>query len=280
MATEQRSGIRVTHAELLCKDVCGYYGNPAWQGFCTKCCPHNDAGSPFIFSKFEEKRNMEKGRRVNTMRRLFWGGLSPLKRPETSEGQVADLKDYHILEQGNITSFLKLLRNPSSQRLQSRCTAFLNTMEAFHDLPVQKQSELVQDFYQNIAVYFSSLFEAQVSQMIEHMENLIMTRLHKWVFCCDDEALSTSNSDPANADDFLSGLIYVDFLSGLIYPPRLHSNMQYVIHFGLPHSLMAGENGYYFTNLKLDGPALNLSREEFEGYMLGRHASSKRGSER
>lgn len=36
----------------------------------------------------------------------------------------------------------------------------------------------------------SGLSEPQVSQMMEHVEKLIMTRLHKWVFChdsCDDE---------------------------------------------------------------------------------------------
>lgn len=221
-------------------------------------------------------------------------------------------------------------------------------MEACHDQPVQKQSDLVQDFYQSFAEYFSSFHETQVTQIMEHLEKLMMTRLHKWVFChdsCDDEqkdlalqrrirslnwvtpemlgvpfpdkktgasgdpflpaitaiiemdakrapqdklacvskcsqhifeALSTSNSEPANADDFLSGLIYVVLKAN---PPRLHSNMQYVIRFGLPHSLMAGESGYYFTNLscavafieKLDGPALNLSPEEFEGYMQRRY---------
>lgn len=36
----------------------------------------------------------------------------------------------------------------------------------------------------------SGLPEPQVSHMMEHVEKLIMTRLHKWVFChdsCDDE---------------------------------------------------------------------------------------------
>ncbi|KAM7391953.1 hypothetical protein PAMP_022599 [Pampus punctatissimus] len=324
MWTDKQRGIRVSQQELLCKNACGYYGNPAWQGFCSKCWrerahpagaaiqgvrPSND-GTPLTFSKFEEKKNMEKSRRINTMRRLFWGTPSPPKRQEASETHANVLKAYQSLEPGDFTGFLKILRSPSSQRLQSRC--------------------------------FS---EAQVTQIMEHVEKLIMTRLHKWVFChdsCDDEqkdlalqkrirslnwvtpqmlsvpfpdkkttvtgdpflpaitaiiemdakrapqdkltcvskcsqhvfeALSTSNSEPANADDFLSGLIYVVLKAN---PPRLHSNMQYVIRFGLPHSLMAGESGYYFTNLscavafieKLDGPALNLSPEEFEGYML------------
>ncbi|XP_056141353.1 rab5 GDP/GTP exchange factor-like [Lampris incognitus] len=372
MWTDKQRGIRVSQAELLCKNACGYYGNPAWQGFCSKCwrertrkagAQRQDAGqsndgAPLTFSKFEEKKNTEKGRRVNTMMRLFWGSPSPPKRQESSESHTNALKAYQSLEPGDFTGFLKLLRSPPSQRLQSRCTAFLTTMEAYHDLEVQKQSDLVQDFYQNIADYFSGFSEAQVSQMMEHVEKLLMTRLHKWVFChdsCDDEqrdlilqrrirslnwvtpqmlsvpfpdkrtaiagdpflpaitaiiemdakrapqdklacvskcsqhvfeALSMSNNEPANADDFLSGLIYVVLKAN---PPRLHSNMQYVIRFGLPHSLMAGESGYYFTNLscavafieKLDGPALNLSPEEFEGYMLRRHAPSRsRGSER
>ncbi|XP_034546932.1 rab5 GDP/GTP exchange factor-like [Notolabrus celidotus] len=365
MWTDKQRGIRVSQQELLCKNACGYYGNPAWQGFCSKCWrerarpataqrqetrPSND-GTPLTFSKFEEKKSTEKGRRINTMRRLFWGSPSPPKRQETSEGFTNVLKAFQRLEPGDFTGFLKILRSPSSQRLQSRCTAFLNTMEAYHHLQVQKQSDLVQDFFQSFAEYFSTLPETQVTQIMEHVEKLIMTRLHKWVFChdsCDDEqkdlilqrrirslnwitpqmlsvpfpdkqtsvtgdpflpaitaiiemdakrapqdklacvskcsqhvfeALSTSSSEPANADDFLSALVYVVLKAN---PPRLHSNMQYVIRFGLPHSLMAGESGYYFTNLscavafieKLDGPALNLSPEEFDGYMLHQRAPS------
>ncbi|XP_013872807.1 rab5 GDP/GTP exchange factor [Austrofundulus limnaeus] len=363
MSTDKQRGIRVSQEELLCKNACGYYGNPAWKGFCSKCWrersrpsgtlrqdarPSGD-GVPPTFSKFEEKKSIEKGSRYNTVRRLFWGSTSPPKPQESSESHTNLLKAFQGLDPGDFPGFLKILRSPPSQRLQSRCTAFLNTMEAYHGLPIQKQSDLVQDFYQSFAEYFRSFPEAQVTQIMEHVEKLIMTRLHKWVFChdsCDDEqkdlalqrrirslnwvtpqmlsvpfpdenipvtgdpflpaitaiiemdakrapqdklacvskcsqhifeALSVLNDEPANADAFLSSLVYVVLKAN---PPRLHSNMQYMIRFGLPHSLMAGESGYYFTNLscavafidKLNGPALSLSPEEFEGYMRGQRA--------
>ncbi|KAG7318534.1 hypothetical protein KOW79_018289 [Hemibagrus wyckioides] len=361
MWAEQKRGIHVTQDELLCKDGCGFYGNPAWQGYCSKCWRkrtrkaetskedrglHEDGRSQNNVSKTEEKKNAEKGRRSSSIMRLFWGSSSQ----ESPESEDVALKAFQSLEPGDFPGFLKLLRKPPAQRLQSSCTAFLNTIEAYQNLPVQKQSDLVQDFYQSISVHFDGLPEAQASQMMEHVEKLIMTRFHKWVFChdsCDDEqkdltlqrrikslnwvtpemlrvpfpkggsdtsdpylpaitaiiemdakrapqdklaclskcsqhvfqALASENRQPANADDFLSSLIYVVLRAN---PPRLHSNINYIVRFGLPHSLMAGESGYYFTNLsctvafieKLDGPALNLTPEEFNSYMQGRRASS------
>lgn len=111
---------------------------------------------------------------------------------ESLEGREAALKAFQSLDPGDFPGFLKLLRKPSSQRLQSCCTAFLNTIDAYHvnlsprllfptcalhrilqktcscsykvlsllfqDLPVQKQSDLVQDFYQNISAHFNGEF--------------------------------------------------------------------------------------------------------------------------
>lgn len=114
-------------------------------------------------------------------------GIKPhVVSAESSESHANVLKAFQSLEPGDFTGFLKILRSPSSQRLQSRCTAFLNTMEAYHvlvssgilrtflicffhlsdsrlffvlqHLPVQKQSDLVQDFYQSFAEYFSGKY--------------------------------------------------------------------------------------------------------------------------
>lgn len=64
---------------------------------------------------------------------IYLSGITSTCVPsESSESYANVLKAYQSLEPGDFTGFLKLLRSPSSQRLQSRCTAFLNTMEAYH----------------------------------------------------------------------------------------------------------------------------------------------------
>lgn len=49
--------------------------------------PSSD-GAPPTFSKFEEKKNIEKGSRYNTVRRLFWGSSSPPKPQGRSDNFV------------------------------------------------------------------------------------------------------------------------------------------------------------------------------------------------
>ncbi|XP_017344405.1 rab5 GDP/GTP exchange factor isoform X1 [Ictalurus punctatus] len=111
----ERRGIHVDQSELLCKKGCGYYGNAAWQGLCSKCwreeyqrarqkqiqedwelaeklqreedaayaSSHGSQPQPSLtpFSKFEEKKTNEKTRKVTTVKKFF----SPSSRSTTKK---------------------------------------------------------------------------------------------------------------------------------------------------------------------------------------------------
>ncbi|XP_034276848.1 rab5 GDP/GTP exchange factor isoform X1 [Pantherophis guttatus] len=118
----ERRGIHVDQSELLCKKGCGYYGNVAWQGYCSKCwreeyqkarqkqiqedwelaerlqreeeeayanTQHTHGAQSLTFTKFEEKKTSEKLRKVATVKKFF--GAS--SRPGTKKALVSKLKE-------------------------------------------------------------------------------------------------------------------------------------------------------------------------------------------
>ncbi|XP_078468105.1 rab5 GDP/GTP exchange factor isoform X1 [Lampetra planeri] len=184
-----RKGIHVDQSELLCKKGCGYYGNPAWQGFCSKCWREeynkarqrqiqedrelaerlqreedeayagNPSGSsqPITFAKFEEKKTQEKTSKVNTVKKFFSASKTPPKKdvPDSRPPDSRPVMRQQSLESqrvaGEFTDFLKLLRKPAAQDIYKRCRACIEGMQLKRDKSIEAQSDFVQDFYQTMA---------------------------------------------------------------------------------------------------------------------------------
>ncbi|XP_078535599.1 rab5 GDP/GTP exchange factor isoform X1 [Lissotriton helveticus] len=137
----ERRGIHVDQSELLCKKGCGYFGNPAWQGFCSKCWREEyqkarqkqiqedwelaerlqreeeaayastqgaQGGQPSLtFSKFEEKKTNEKTRKVTTVKKFF---SSSSKAPPKKVCQEKTLKPGQIGWERNADNLLRDLK--------------------------------------------------------------------------------------------------------------------------------------------------------------------------
>ncbi|XP_040194429.1 rab5 GDP/GTP exchange factor isoform X1 [Rana temporaria] len=118
----ERRAIHVDQSELLCKKGCGYYGNPAWQGFCSKCWREEyqkarqkqiqedwelaerlqreeeeayassqgaQGGQPSLgFAKFEEKKSNEKTRKVTTVKKFFTASSKSGQKKDIEEKSV------------------------------------------------------------------------------------------------------------------------------------------------------------------------------------------------
>ncbi|XP_048412866.1 rab5 GDP/GTP exchange factor isoform X2 [Stegostoma tigrinum] len=228
----ERRGIHVDQSELLCKKGCGYYGNPAWQGFCSKCWREeyskarqrqiqedwelaerlqreeeaayaSSQGAPSLtFSKFEEKKTNETKRKVQTVKKFF----SPSSRAapkKVADSQEVKASSPSINRQTSLETeraskdfidFLKIFRKPG-QDILKQCRGFIESMQHKKELSIEEQSECVQDFYQNTVdrLQTHSSFKGsseRIEKLMDQIENYIMTRLYKNVFCpetTDDE---------------------------------------------------------------------------------------------
>ncbi|KAF7701425.1 rab5 GDP/GTP exchange factor isoform X2 [Silurus meridionalis] len=210
----ERRGIHVDQSELLCKKGCGYYGNAAWQGLCSKCWreeyqrarqkqiqedwelaeklqreedaayasshvpPSQSSLTPF--SKFEEKKTNEKTRKVTTVKKFF----SPSSRSNTKkESHEAKSHSPSFARRSSVETdqvsrefvdFLRSLKPGREIHKQSR--AFVESMGNKKDLGADELSECVQDFYQNMSDRLLTHFKGS-SEKVER----VMDQVEKYI---------------------------------------------------------------------------------------------------
>uniref|UniRef100_A0A3B4WWI7 RAB guanine nucleotide exchange factor (GEF) 1, like n=1 Tax=Seriola lalandi dorsalis TaxID=1841481 RepID=A0A3B4WWI7_SERLL len=210
ICSSQRRGIHLDQSELLCKKGCGFYGNTAWQGLCSKCwreenqrekqkqiqedwalaeklqreeeeayaSRHQKAQSqPTItpFSKFEERKTKEKSSKVNTVTKFF----IPSTKTPPKKGIV------YIPSPSSSTSRQSCVDSDHATR---EFIDFLKPLKSGREIFKQCRAFTESMVYKRVSIERGS--SDHVESVMDEVEKYMMTRLYKEVFCpetTDDE---------------------------------------------------------------------------------------------
>lgn len=210
---ERRGSKRIKSAGLYCKTGCGFYGNPAWKGYCSKChkdlvesdvqplfgtddllpsasVPESEVSSElesnFRFEKFEEKKKQKQESKKESVKKFF--KKSPLTKADFEKAK-AELKS----TSHDLVEFLKTLKRPASKDLKDKCQAFIMRFLQNTEMPVEQQCIVVQDFYSKMQTHiqtndsFKENSAEEMEVLMDGIEKYVMTHLYNVVFCCSQD---------------------------------------------------------------------------------------------
>ncbi|XP_075685468.1 rab5 GDP/GTP exchange factor-like [Rhinoderma darwinii] len=186
----------------MCRKNCGFYGNPAWHGYCSRCwiqqrqqAQHLTDGFRHHAGNLQAKPDMIATTQLLNRKDTFQDVTNNNVKSEqstASQYQTATDPVLHFsqscllsLAGGDFSEFLKALHSQEAQPLLTRCSNFIQRMQEAESLTVDRKAEEVQTFYQHLVLYYPDHMSDERDRLLDNIEKLVMTRLYKSVFCLD-----------------------------------------------------------------------------------------------
>uniref|UniRef100_A0A0B7AAH5 VPS9 domain-containing protein n=1 Tax=Arion vulgaris TaxID=1028688 RepID=A0A0B7AAH5_9EUPU len=213
MSTRKKN-FHFDEADLLCKNGCGFYGNVAWQGFCSKCYrevyqtakqvqmqhdavkeitqtypersnEHGSADERASLSKLDDKKSQPVSR---SNRSFLWKTSNKESQPAVKATRSNTEERQKIV--GEFAEFLKsMTRKPAALEISKVVREFVDSVLQNPDLSIETISERVQDFYaslldklNNLSI-FKDLSTETIEKVMDYTESYVLTRLYSSVFC-------------------------------------------------------------------------------------------------
>ncbi|VDP89657.1 unnamed protein product [Echinostoma caproni] len=184
---------RVQNSSLLCKNNCGFYGNPSWDGYCSVCYRETyieqgqsrnvtsnlSAVSTQAFSKFEAKRKQLAGKGASTLRQIFRFSK------DGSRDKSSALPEECLQAATEFNSFLATLRATVSADVSRMVYKLLEELETMAGSHINQYSVVIQNFYQTVSdrISKSALYTDLPTPVTETLLNAVERFVTTWIYC-------------------------------------------------------------------------------------------------
>ncbi|TPP56118.1 hypothetical protein FGIG_07566 [Fasciola gigantica] len=197
---------RVQNPSLLCKNNCGFYGNPSWDGYCSVCYRETyilqgqsravtsnlSSVSTQAFSKFEAKRKQLAGKGASTLRQIF------RFTKDGNRDRTSTIPEECLQAAAEFNSFLSTLRATVSADISRMVYKLLEELDTMAGSHINQYSVVVQNFYQNVSDRISSstlyagLSPPVTESLLNSIERFVTSWTYFWAFASpitDDESV-------------------------------------------------------------------------------------------